>query len=61
MNYDALIRFLLIWNTQEILGFSAAQFILDGGSGAMVSIQNGKFVPMYFKDIIDPKTLKNKS
>ena len=42
------------------LGFSAAQFILDGGSGAMVSIQNGKFVPMYFKDIIDPITLKTK-
>lgn len=42
------------------LGFSAAQFILDGGSGAMVSIQNGKFVPMFFKDIIDPKTLKTK-
>ena len=42
------------------LGFSAAQFILDGGSGAMGSIQNGNFVPMYFKDIIDPKTLKTK-
>jgi len=42
------------------LGFSAAQFMLDGGSGAMVSIQNGKFVPMYFQDIIDPKTLKTK-
>jgi len=42
------------------LGFSAAQFILDSGSGAMVSIQNGKFVPMYFKDIIDPKTGKTK-
>ena len=42
------------------LGFSAAQFILDGGSGAMVSIQNGRFVPMFFKDIIDPKTLKTK-
>ena len=42
------------------LGFSAAQFILDGGSGAMVSIQNGNFVPMFFKDIIDPKTLKTK-
>jgi 6-phosphofructokinase 1 len=42
------------------LGFSASQFILDGGSGAMVSIQNGNFVPMYFKDIIDPKTLKTK-
>lgn len=42
------------------LGFSAAQFILEGGSGAMVSIQNGRFVPMYFKDIIDPKTMKTK-
>ncbi len=42
------------------LGFSAAQFILDGGSGAMVSIQNAKFVPMYFKDIIDPLTLKTR-
>jgi len=26
----------------------------------MVSIQNGRFVPMYFKDIIDPKTMKTK-
>ncbi len=31
------------------LGFSAAQFILSGGSGAMVSIQNGHFVPLYFQ------------
>ncbi|MEJ2194364.1 MAG: diphosphate--fructose-6-phosphate 1-phosphotransferase [Ignavibacteriaceae bacterium] len=38
------------------LGFSAAQFILDGGSGAMVSIQGGRFVPLYFKNIIDPQT-----
>ncbi|MDT3697413.1 MAG: diphosphate--fructose-6-phosphate 1-phosphotransferase [Ignavibacterium sp.] len=42
------------------LGFSAAQFILSEGSGAMVSIQNGMFVPMYFKDIIDPTTMKTK-
>lgn len=42
------------------LGFSAAQFILNGGSGAMVSIQNGHFVPMYFKDILDPDTGKTK-
>jgi len=42
------------------LGFSAAQFILNGGSGAMVSIQNGYFVPLYFKDIIDPKTSRTK-
>jgi 6-phosphofructokinase len=42
------------------LGFLAAKFLFDGGSGALVSIQNGRFVPMYFKDIIDPKTKKMK-
>ena len=35
------------------LGFSASQFILNGGSGAMISIQNGRFVPLYFNDILD--------
>jgi len=38
------------------LGYSAAQFILDGGNAAMVSIQEGHFVPLFFKDIIDPET-----
>lgn len=42
------------------LGFAATQFILNGGNGAMVSIQNGHFVPLYFKDIIDPLTQKTK-
>ncbi len=42
------------------LGFAAAQFILSGGTGAMVSIQNGRFVPMYFKDILDPVTKKTR-
>jgi 6-phosphofructokinase 1 len=42
------------------LGFAAAQFLLNGGSGAMVSIQNGRFVPMYFKDILDPATGKTR-
>lgn len=42
------------------LGFSAAQFILSGGSGAMVSIQNGHFVPLYFNDILDPVTNKTR-
>ncbi len=42
------------------LGFSAAQFILYGGSGAMVSIQNGHFVPIFFNDILDPVTQKTK-
>lgn len=42
------------------LGYSAAKFILTGGNGAMVSIQNGNFVPLYFKDILDPVTKKTK-
>jgi 6-phosphofructokinase 1 len=42
------------------LGFAAAQFILSGGTGAMVSIQNGYFVPMYFSDILDPVTKKTR-
>lgn len=42
------------------LGFSASQFILGEGNAAMVSIQNGHFVPLYFKDILDPKTKKTK-
>ncbi len=42
------------------LGFAAAQFILSNGTGAMVSIQNGRFVPMYFNDILDPVTKKTR-
>ena len=42
------------------LGFSASQFLLNGGSGAMISIQGGRFVPLYFNEIIDPKTNRTK-
>ena len=42
------------------LGFMAAKFLFDGGSGALVSIQEGRFVPMYFKKILDPKTKRMK-
>ena len=38
------------------LGFCAAQYILDGGNAAMVSIQQGHFVPLWFKDMLDPTT-----
>ncbi len=38
------------------LGFAAAQFLMEGGNGAMVSIQDGRFVPIYFQDIVDPNT-----
>jgi 6-phosphofructokinase len=36
------------------LGNSAIRFLTAGGSGAMVSIQNGKLVPLLFSDIRDP-------
>jgi 6-phosphofructokinase 1 len=38
------------------LGYCAAEFLLSGGNAAMVSIQNGRFVPIPFKDILDPTT-----
>jgi ATP-dependent phosphofructokinase / diphosphate-dependent phosphofructokinase len=38
------------------LGNSAIRFLMSGGSGAMVSIQNGKLVPLLFSDIRDPET-----
>jgi 6-phosphofructokinase 1 len=42
------------------LGYCAAQFLIDGGNGAMISIQEGRFVPMFFNEIIDPETKKTK-
>jgi ATP-dependent phosphofructokinase / diphosphate-dependent phosphofructokinase len=42
------------------LGNSAIRFLLNGGSGAMVSIQNGQLVPLHFADIRDPKTGKTR-
>ncbi len=38
------------------LGFMASKFLFDGGNGALISIQDNRFVPMYFKDILDHKT-----
>ncbi|MCI0664579.1 MAG: 6-phosphofructokinase [Acidobacteria bacterium] len=42
------------------LGNSAVRFLTGGGSGAMVSIQNGKLVPLNFSDIRDPETGKTR-
>ncbi|MCP9451820.1 MAG: 6-phosphofructokinase [Nitrospira sp.] len=42
------------------LGYCAAQFLLDGGTSAMVSIQNGRFTPIPFKDMVDPATGRTK-
>ena len=38
------------------LGYGAARTILEGGSGAMITRQNGKIVAMPFAEIMDPKT-----
>ena len=40
------------------LGFSAVSFLKEGGSGALITIQDNKSVPMYFEDIRDPETGK---
>ncbi len=42
------------------LGNAAIRFLLQGGSGAMVSVQNGTLVPMLFSDIRDPQTGKTR-
>jgi len=38
------------------LGYCAAKFLMDGGSGVMVSMQEGRFVPIRFHDLMDEST-----
>ena len=38
------------------LGYAAAKYILSGGNAAMVSMQNGRFVPVPFTDLLDSQT-----
>jgi 6-phosphofructokinase len=38
------------------LGYCAAQYLLDGGSNAMVTLVNGNFEPMPFSHMLDPQT-----
>jgi 6-phosphofructokinase 1 len=38
------------------LGYCAAQFLLDGGTAAMVSIQHGQCTLIPFKQMVDPAT-----
>src|SRR5262249_51578101 len=42
------------------LGYSAIRYLLSGGSGAMVSIQGGRLVPLSFADIREPETGKTR-
>ena len=38
------------------LGYCAAKFLLEGGSNAMVTLQDGHFVPIPFARMLDPET-----
>lgn len=38
------------------LGYCAARYLLEGGDQALVSMQQGEFVPLPFKSIMDPAT-----
>jgi len=38
------------------LGCSAVEYLLGGGTGALVSIQDGRFVPVPFSELLDPNT-----
>ena len=42
------------------LGFGAVRFLVDGGSGAMVSVQGGRLVPIPFDDLVDRHSGKTK-
>src|SRR5579859_4441265 len=38
------------------LGYCAAQYLLDGGSNAMVTLVDGRFAPIPFSEMLDPAT-----
>lgn len=42
------------------LGYSAARYIIAGGTHAMVSMQSGRFVPIPFFEMLDPDTGKTR-
>jgi 6-phosphofructokinase len=42
------------------LGYCAAKYLIEGGSGAMVTVQQGKFKPIKFGDMLDPETGKTR-
>jgi 6-phosphofructokinase 1 len=42
------------------LGYSATKYLLEGGNGAMVTIQRGQFVPIPFEEMLDPVTHRSR-
>ncbi len=52
----APIRSRTTWSTARDLGYCAAKYLIEGGSGVMVSMQAGHFVPIPFAQLLDPAT-----
>jgi 6-phosphofructokinase len=42
------------------LGYSAVKFLMEGGSGALISFYDGRVKPIPLRDIIDPATNRTK-
>ena len=42
------------------LGYSAVKFVVNGGSGAMIMLKDGKSIPIKFADLMDPVTKKTR-
>ncbi len=38
------------------LGYAAAKFLIEGGSGSLISMQGGRFVPVPLERMLDPRT-----
>lgn len=38
------------------LGYAAAKFLIEGGSGSLVSMQGGRFVPVPLEEMLDART-----
>lgn len=38
------------------LGYSAVKFLMSGGTGALITLQTGKMVPVSFSEFIDPQS-----
>ena len=38
------------------LGYCAAKYLLEGGNSVLISMQSGQFVPIPFRDLLDPVT-----
>src|SRR5262249_2208804 len=38
------------------LGYCAAKYLLAGGTGAVISMQGGRFVPVPFESIVEPES-----